>query len=391
MTEVRTGFIVLLGALTMLPPLSIDLSLPGLPIVSSALHAPRGTIQWTLSAFIFAFGAGQLVVGPLSDRRGRRPVLLCGLAGFTVLAIGCALATNVYLLIALRFLQGLTACAGTVCSRAMVADVSRDRTQATSLQAYVSATNALAPITAPMLGVLLLTWLNWRWLYGGLGLVGIGLFAASYFQLKETATARAASGVLAGYRRVLQHQRVVPLAAVIFFAFAGYFAMISSSPLVLELQMHVSGAMFALAFAANAASTMAGSFVAGRFSHRFGADRLLTTGPILLLIAGVTALGFGVYAPSPMSFTVTMAAYAFSYGMTVPGAYGMALSEAGADAGSGSALLGAAQMTGGALGSALSGSLPLLASTSVGIVAAVAACGVMAAARSQPRTPTIAA
>src|ERR1051326_2106247 len=101
-------FVVLLGALTMLPPLSIDISLPGLPVIAQALHAQGGTIQWTLSAFVLAFGGGQLVLGPLSDRYGRRPVLLCGLGVFTLLAVGCAVVSNVYLLVALRFAQGLT-------------------------------------------------------------------------------------------------------------------------------------------------------------------------------------------------------------------------------------------------------------------------------------------
>jgi DHA1 family bicyclomycin/chloramphenicol resistance-like MFS transporter len=126
--EARTGgawFLVLLGSLMMLPPLSIDISLPGLPTIARALAAPPALIQSSLSAFIFAYGAGQLALGPLSDRYGRRPVLLWGLSLYALAGIGCTLVTGAGVLVALRLLQGLGACAGTVCARARSRRISR--------------------------------------------------------------------------------------------------------------------------------------------------------------------------------------------------------------------------------------------------------------------------
>src|ERR1700722_2876859 len=181
MIEIVPALVILLGALTMLPPLSIDVSLPGLPLIAQSLHAPGSTIAWTLSAFVLAFGAGQLALGPLSDRYGRRPVLLYGLAVFAFLAVACAFVTNVYVLVALRFIQGVAASAGTVCARAIVADITSDRAKATSLQAYISVTNSLAPILAPIAGVVILAFFGWRWLYAGLAVAGVALILAVAF------------------------------------------------------------------------------------------------------------------------------------------------------------------------------------------------------------------
>lgn len=390
LSNLNLPFVALLGALTMLPPLAIDVSLPGLPAIAKALHATGGAMQWTLSAFVLAFGAGQLVLGPLSDRFGRKPVLLGGVATFTLAAIACALVTDVYVLIALRLLEGFAACAGTVCARAIVADVAKDRTQATSLQAYVSATNSLAPLAAPLLGVVLLSFLDWRWLYGALAIVGLGLILAILTRLRETSplTSR---GAIAGYRRMLARPPTATLVLFVFCAFGAYFAFIGASSLVLQTQMHVSSFVFAVAFAVNACATMAGSFVAGRFAGTVGAERLMQSGTKLLFVAGAAAFAFDAFAPSALAFTATMAGFAFCYGLVVPGAFAAALANAGADAGSGSALLGSAQMIGGSLGSALAGALPFSPSFSVGIVALIGSLGVVASATAmrRPAPPTL--
>jgi DHA1 family bicyclomycin/chloramphenicol resistance-like MFS transporter len=312
---------------------------------------------------VLAFGTGQLALGPLSDRYGRRPVLLGGLAAFALLAVGCAFVTNVYVLVALRFIQGLAASAGTVCARAIVADVTSDRAKATSLQAYISVTNSLAPILAPIAGVAILAFFGWRWLYAGLAIAGVGLILAVAFRLPETSPL-VARGVRAGYARVFSTSKTLVFAGLIFCAFAGYFALISSSSLVLERQLHLTATFFALAFAANALATMSGSFLAAKLAARIGSDRLLQAGVTLMLAASVAALFVNMFAPSAAGFTITMAAFAFTYGLAVPGAFASALSQAGPDAGSTSAILGSMQMVGGALGSAVAAALPSASVTS---------------------------
>jgi MFS transporter, DHA1 family, multidrug resistance protein len=368
------AYVVLLGALTMLPPLSIDIILPGLPLIARALQAPGSTSAWSISAFVLAFSLGQLAVGPLSDRFGRRPALMLGISAFVLFSLACAIATNIHVLIALRFLQGLGACAGTVSARAIVADIAPDGAHATKLQAYVSATNSVAPIIAPLLGAGLLAFWNWRWLFGALAMLGCLLLVAVIYAIRETAPSISHSA-FAGYRQALRESEQRKSAILGFLLFGGYFAFIGSSSLILEGQLHASRAAFAFVFAINACSTMAGSLTAGRFAQRFRPEELLKCGIHLTCVAGVAACAFNSYLPSITEFTLVMTAFAFCYGLTIPSVFGIALSGARRNAGIASALLGSAQMLGGALGSAVAAAVPLPPAAGTGCVAAVCAIG----------------
>jgi DHA1 family bicyclomycin/chloramphenicol resistance-like MFS transporter len=371
------AFVVLLGALTTLPPLSIDVSLPGLPAIARALGASSAAMQQSLSIFVLAFGAGQLVVGPLSDRYGRRPVLLAGLAVFTLAGVACTFANGAAMLLGARFVQGLGACAGTLSARAIVQDVAPDRERAASLQAYVSAVTSIAPIVAPLLGAVILATLGWRSLYGVLAVAGALLLGAVLLRLPETAPGTARNA-LAAYVRVLRRPRTVPLALVVGFGFGAYFTLISGSPFALVAQMHVASGPYAVAFALNACALLAGAFATGRLVKRAGAERLFAWGMALLLLASAVACALDVLAPSPVAFTAAFMLFAFAFGIANPSAYAAGLAGAGADAGTTSAVLGAAQMIGGAVGSAVAAALPLPPSAGVGVTvfaaALVAAC-----------------
>lgn len=391
MTPRRDGVIVLLGALTFLAPLSIDISLPGLPAVARALAAPPAEMQWTLSAFILMFGVGQLVLGPASDRYGRRPVLLAALAIFALAAVACAEAGGVRTLIALRLLQGFTACAGTVCAFATVQDLWPGRTASAPRQAVLSGINNLAPIVAPLIGAALLLTFGWRSLYGVLAVAGALLFVAVLLWLPETAS-RTASGLGARYRRVLALPRTARLAALVFTMFGGYFAMISGSPFVLVTQMRLGPAEFAAAFAINAVTALAGSVGAGVASVRWGPERVLAGGVGIVLAAGLANALAGAFAAGPLSFVATMSLYALGFGAAIPGAYAAALAHSGADSGVASGILGAALAIGGACGSALAGALGLEPSLGVGLTAAgsaALAAGFYAASRerAEPADP----
>jgi DHA1 family bicyclomycin/chloramphenicol resistance-like MFS transporter len=360
-------FVVLLGALTTLPPLSIDVALPGLPVIARALHASSAAMQQSLAVFVLAFGAGQLIVGPLSDRYGRRPVLLAGLVVFTLAGVACTFANGAPMLLLARFVQGFGACAGTLSARAIVQDIAPDRERAASLQAFVSAVTSVAPIVAPLLGAAILVTLGWRSLYGVLAVAGALLIAAVLVRLPETAPGSAENGFTA-YARVLRRPRTVPLALVVGFGFGAYFTLISGSPFALVAQMHVASGPYAVAFALNACALLAGAFATGRLVKRIGAERLFAFGIVLLLIAGAVACAVDVFVPTPAGFVAAFMLFAFAFGIANPSAYAAGLAGAGADAGTTSAILGSVQMIGGAACSALAAALPFAPSAGVGIV-----------------------
>ena len=364
---------LLLGALTFLAPFSIDVSLPGLPAIAAAIHAPGGTMQWTLSAYVLANGVGQLVWGPLSDRYGRRPIVLIGLGLFAAAAFACAFVNDVAALIALRLLQGFGSCAGSVCAFAIVQDLALPPQVGAARQAAISAVNNVGPLAAPIAGVWILSGLGWRQLYAIPALLGMIVLLAATALLPETATT-SAGAALQRYRRVFALPRTAGLAPMIFALFAGYFAMISGSPFALVAQLHLSTTGFAGAFALEAASALLGSFVASGLAARFRPEQQLAAALALALAAGTANGVTGIWTPTVAAFVATMSFYAFAFGIAVPSTFTLALAEAGADSGVASGVLGSALSLGGATGSALGGLVPLVPSAAAGSIAAVAVC-----------------
>jgi DHA1 family bicyclomycin/chloramphenicol resistance-like MFS transporter len=356
----------------MLPPLSTDISLPGLPTIAAALHATPGQMAATLSAFIIAFGFGQLAAGPLSDHLGRRPVLIGGLIVFALAGLACTVATNANLLIFERFVQGLGACCGTVVARAVVQDVTvGDRARATSVQALLAAVNSLAPIVAPLLGAVIVAFLPWRSLYGVLVVIGVALVAVVARMLPETAPGTTRNALQA-YARVIRQPRVAPLALVLGAGFGAYFTLISGSPFALEHQMHVSSSIFAVCFVINAASLLCGATLTARLAGRIGPERLFGYAIAWAVSAALLGVIVDVIAPTAAGFAWSFALYGFAMGIVIPSAYAAGLARAGGDAGAASAVLGATQFFGGGITSAIAGSLPLAPAANIGSTVLVA-------------------
>ena len=371
---------VLLGALTFLAPFSIDVSLPGLPAIAATIHAPGGLMQWTLSAFVFATGAGQLVWGPFSDRYGRRPTVLIGLALFVASAFACAIVTDVGVLIALRFVQGIGACAGSVCAFAIVQDLTLAPAVRASRQAMISSISSIGPLAAPIAGVAILTALGWRSLYAIPAALGAALLIVVILRLPETAPLTPGTP-FERYRRVLALPRTAGFTAMIFALFGGYFAMISGSPFALVAQLHLSTVAFAGAFALEAGSSLLGSFITSRLAFRFDSATLLRASLAIALAAGVVNGITGNWFPSPAAFILTMSVYAFAFGIALPSAFSLALALAGPDAGVASGVLLAGLSLGGAAASAVSGALPFAPTMAIGCVVVAAACAAVIAYR----------
>jgi len=368
-------FTILLGAVAALPPLAIDMSLPALRDIGHALHGSASLAGLTLGVFLAGFGAMQLVLGPLSDRIGRRPVLLGGLIAFTVGGLGCTLATGLPMLIGLRLIQGGGAAAGSVTAFAIVRDLF-DGPAARRKMSVVAMLISVAPIIAPTIGVVVLDTLGWRAIYGALTVAGLILTLGVAVGLGESRPLGTPVRVMRSYARVLKHRRAGGLALANALSFGCLFAYVTGSPLIFIGRMGVSDPMFAVLFATTAGGLLAGGAIASRLAHAGGSPDV----PLRWAIAGqaVTALALIAALSGPLHMAVLLpllVANTICRGLFVPLATHAALEPMPEIAGVGSAVLGVLQMGVGALASALvAGLFPVLGPVAMGVVMAVSAC-----------------
>src|SRR6266516_4680937 len=301
----HTETITLLGLLTALTPLSVDMYLPALPALGLAFSAEPGHVQLSLASFFLGLAIGQAFYGPLSDRFGRRLLLYTGLFLFVLASAGCALARSIDLLIALRFFQALGACSSQVIARAVVRDLfeAHEAVRVFSLLVLVM---GVGPVLAPLLGGQILTWLGWRaifWLHTILGSIGL---AAAILRLPETHRARPTAplklrSVLRGYYQLLADRYFIGYALTGGLGMAGMFAYIVGSPFVFIELFHVRPDRFGFFFGANALGLIAASQVNIRLTRRFNGDlvigRVLTiqTAACLLLTAATIGRTPGLY------------------------------------------------------------------------------------------------
>lgn len=338
-------FVLCLGAITALGPLSIDMYLPALPHIAQDFAAPPSSIQASLSACILGLALGQLVVGPLSDAAGRRRPLFAGLALYAVMSVLCALASSAPLLVAARFAQGLAGSAALVIATAVV----RDLYQGVAAARFFSTlmlVMGLAPILAPVLGAQVLLFVPWHGIFVLLAVAGLALLAVAWGLLPETlAIEHRRSGdpraVLVGFGAVLRDRVFLANAAIGGLAFAAMFSYIAGSPFVLQKIYGISAQHFALVFGVNALGLIGMSQVNGRLVRRLGLHRLMGAGLVALcggalFLQGAVLFGLGLEAVLAGLFVVVA-----SQGLIAPNATALALGTHGRNAGSASALLGA--------------------------------------------------
>jgi DHA1 family bicyclomycin/chloramphenicol resistance-like MFS transporter len=349
------GFTILLGAMTALPPLSIDMGLPAFPALERELGASAAGAGLTLSVFLAGFACAQLLLGPLSDRYGRRPVLLAGLLLYALAGFLCAAAPSIAALIAFRLLAGACAAAGTVLAFAIVRDLFSGAAARVRLS-HVSMVLSVAPMIAPTLGSWALLLGGWRAIYGFLGAAGIVLLVAVAIGLPETRRPSAGGpGVLGGFRRMLTHRPAIAFALVNACNFGALFAYVSGSPLVLMGALGVSAPFYGLLFAITSGGILTGSWINGRISARGIAPRLplaislavslaATVGLVLVTLLGVASLA---------TLMPLLVAHMLCRGVVGPNATHGALEPMGEMAGLASAVLGFLMMTVGAISSGL--------------------------------------
>jgi len=344
------GVLVTLGALTTFGPLSTDLYLPSLPELGRDLGVSDALAQLTMSACMVGLALGQLVAGPMSDRAGRRRPLLAGLVAFAVASVLCALAPNLWLLVALRLVQGLAGAAGLVISRAMVRDLySGDR--AVRVFSSLMAVTGLAPVVAPLAGGQLARITDWRGTFWVLAGIGVLLLVAAAF-LPETLAPEnrhRGTGVLAPFAALGRDRGFIGYVLVLALGGSALFTYIGLSSFVLQGGYGLDAQAYSLIFAANSVGIVLTSNVNRLVVRRFGPRRMLTSGIATGLTGGVVALvaaltGAGLPLLLPGLFLVVAAV-----GLAMPNATALGMERHGDRAGSASALLGTLQFLSGAV------------------------------------------
>ncbi|MET8802532.1 multidrug effflux MFS transporter [Streptomyces sp. NPDC004546] len=361
----RTGLLVtlVLGGLTATPPLAMDMYLPSLPEVTRSLHAPAATVQLTLTACLLGMALGQLVVGPMSDRWGRRRPLLAGLAVYLLATALCALAPNVETLVAFRLAQGLAGAAGIVIARAVVRDL-YDGVAMARFFSTLMLVSGVAPIVAPLIGGQILRVTDWRGVFVVLTVVGVLLAALVWLRLPETLppAERHDGGVQAALRAMRGLLADLPFSGYMLaggFAFAALFAYISASPFVIQEIYGASPQTFSLLFGLNSVGLVAAGQVNGKLLvGRVALEKVLACGLAVIVLAATAlllmstgALGEVGLPPIAAALFVLMSAM----GITLPNAQTLALLRTRHAAGSASALLGTSSFLVGAVASPLVG------------------------------------
>src|SRR5579883_1314192 len=299
----HVGLAILLGALTMLGPFSIDTIFPGFPDIASVFHASADAMQQTVSVYLLTYAAMSLLHGPLSDALGRKPVIVGGLILYALASVGAALATSLPLLLGWRALQGLSAPAGIVVARAMVRDL-YDGPQAQKLMSAMMMVFGIAPAVAPIVGAWLLGIDGWRGIFWALAWFAAALMAITLFAMRESHPADRRTplrlrGVFDTYRRIVGDAPFWPLAVSGTLNFSSLFLYIVSAPVFVLDLLHRSQQGFPWLFVPIIGGMTLGSWVSGHKAGRWSAARTVGIGYTLMLTAAIANLVLAVLLLHP--------------------------------------------------------------------------------------------
>ena len=360
--------------------MSMHILLPSMPGMQRIFATEFATVQLTLTLYLVGFAVAQLAYGPLSDRFGRRPVLLAGLALYLAGSLICLLAPAIEVLIAGRVVQAVGGCSGLVLGRAIVRDV-YGRERAASMLAYVTMAMVVAPMLSPTIGGYLEVWFGWWAIFAFLFAAGILVMIATALFLPETrGTASEMTGPLEmarSFGHLLRLRAFLGYAFHLAFATGVWMSFVGAAPYVTIELLGRSPNEYGLYFIGVSAMYAAGNFTAGRISQRVGSDRMITIG-VWVAIAGTAILG-GVVAMgalTPFNLFWPVAVVSFGQGLSIPNAMAGAVSVDPRRIGAASGLTGFLQMATAAGCSYLVGAL--MAGTAVPMVVVMSVLAVLA-------------
>ena len=363
--------LVLVASFLMLQPLSTDLYLASLPSLANVFGVPTSTVQLTLSMFVIAFGGAQLIIGPLSDRFGRRPVVIWGLSLYVFASLLCAIAPTIELLIAARFVQALGCCSAIIIARAIVRDAYAPA-DSVRVVARASTWLSLAPLMGPILGSYLQVTFGWRAAFVALSILSAIVLVGVLLRLPETNAhknprATEWSGLKANYRLVLGSREFWANALPGALSYGSIFAFISGSSPVLIRILDVPVAWFGYCFAFGVSGYMSGTILCRKLLPKFGPETTLRIGSTMSLGAGAAFLaaasaGVSHWALVTGAMFLTMLAHGVNFPVSQSGSVTPFPKQAGTAAG----LMGALYMSvafavGTAVGGTFNGTLYPLA------------------------------
>ncbi|HDR2661211.1 TPA: Bcr/CflA family multidrug efflux MFS transporter [Enterobacter asburiae] len=336
--------VFILGLLAMLMPLSIDMYLPALPVISAQFGVPAGSAQMTLSTYILGFALGQLFYGPMADSLGRKPVILGGTLVFAAAAVACALAQTIDHLIIMRFFHGLAAAAASVVINALMRDI-YPKEEFSRMMSFVMLVTTIAPLVAPMAGGAVLVWFSWHVIFWILALAALLASAMIFFFIDETLPVERRQKfhirtTIGNFASLFRHKRVLSYMLASGFSFAGMFSFLSAGPFVYIELNHVSPQHFGYYFALNIVFLFIMTIINSRFVRRVGALNMFRAG---LWIQFVMALWLVVSAFLDVGFwalVVGVAAFVGCVSMVSSNAMAVILDEFPHMAGTASSLAG---------------------------------------------------
>jgi len=341
----RIVYIILLGALTALGPFTIDLYLPAFPVLEADFQTTAAAIQLTLTGTMIGFAIGQLVVGPLSDKVGRRVPLIAVTALHVLASVAAAFSSELLLLGAARVLMGVGAAAGGVVAMAIVRDLFGGRRLVVMLS-RLALVSGVAPVVAPLIGSWLLGVMPWQGIFIVLAVYGAVMLVSALVLIPETLPRerrqeRGATTVWQRYRSVLSDRVFIGVLVIGGMTFSGLFSYLSASPFLFQQTHGLDAQQYGLLFAANSVGVVAGVQISSRLAARFGPQWVLAVSTAVLLLAGTAIivtdqLGLGLWG-TVVPLWLFMTACGFSF----PCVQVLALDRHGKAAGTAASILGA--------------------------------------------------
>lgn len=350
------GLTAIVSAIVALGPLTISMYAPSMPSIAHALDTTTGMVQITFSIYLIGLAFGQLLYGPLSDRFGRRRILIVGLLIYVLGSAACFLAGSIEVLIAARLVQAIGACAGPAVGRAVVRDAySRER--AARVMALVGVALAVGPAVGPIIGGYLQIWLGWQAVFVALSAVGAILLMIVAARLPETngdpdPSALHPRRLVRNYASLLRDRTYLGYVAPAAVTLGGLFAFNAAGPFLLIDLVGLTPDQYGWTGLVTVTGYVLGSYLASRVSERIGLDRMIAASTIFIFAGAALMLGFALGGSAGLATILgPMALWVFGMGLALPNAMAGALAPFPRMAGAASALLGFLQMGAGALGS----------------------------------------